>query len=142
MAITDTQLARGLGWATIGIAAAEILATEQVEQLLGVDHHHALLKGFGLRELAVGLTLLSQSEPTPTLQAGIWARVAGDVADVALMAVAAPRTRNPGGFAVASALVAGIVALDVWAAVRLNRKRPVDTVERVGGARVIPAMVG
>ncbi len=61
MAITDTQLARGLGWATIGIAATEILATEQVEQLLGVDHHHALLKGFGLRELAAGLTLLSQT---------------------------------------------------------------------------------
>ena len=143
MAITDTQLARGLGWATLGIAAAALFATEQVEQLLGSGHHHAMLKGFGFRELAAGLTLLSQSEVTPTLKAGIWARVAGDVADVALMATAARTTRNPTGFAVASTLVAGIVALDVWAAVRLTRRpAAVDTVERIDGARVIPAMVG
>ncbi len=143
MAITDTQLARGLGWATLGIAAAELFATEQVEQLLGIDHHHALLRGFGLRELAAGLTILSQHGPTPTLKAGVWARVGGDVVDGVAMAAAARTTRNPVGFAVASALVAGIVALDAWAAVRLTRATPVTAgLERFNGARVIPAAVG
>ena len=143
MAITDAQLARGLGWATIGIAATELFATEQVEQLLGVGHHHALIKGFGLRELAAGLTLLSQTEVTPTMKAGIWARVGGDVVDGIAMAAAARDTRNPVGFAVASTLVAGIVALDIWAAVRLSGSKPVGAgIDRIDGARVIPAAVG
>ena len=143
MPITDTQLARGLGWATLGIAAAELFATEAVEHLLGVDHHTALIRGFGLRELAAGLTILTQDQVTPTLTAGIWARVAGDVVDGVALAAAAPKTRNPVGFAVASTLVAGIVALDVWAAVRLTKRSSAPSgVERFRGARVIPAAVG
>ena len=143
MPITDTQLARGLGWATVAIAATELFATERVEQLLGIDHHHTLLHTFGVRELAAGLMLLSQDKPTPTLKAGIWVRVGGDLIDGVALAAAARKTRNPVGFAVASTLVAGIVALDVWAAVRLTRsEKAADTVERFHGARVIPAAVG
>ena len=142
MPITDTELARGLGWATLGIAAMELLATESVEQLLGIDHHHGLIRGFGLRELAAGVALLSQTEVTPVLKAGVWARLAGDVIDGVAMAAAARTTRNPAGFAVASTLVAGIVALDVWAAVRLTRSEKRGGVERFRGARVIPAAVG
>ena len=144
--MTDTQLARGLGWATLGIAATELFAAEGVERLLGIDDtHRTLIRGFGVRELAAGLMLLSQDRVTPTLKAGIWARVGGDLIDGVAMAAAVPKTRNPVGLAAAFALVAPIVALDVWAAVRLTRgaKRPAaDAVERVDGARVIPAMVG
>jgi uncharacterized membrane protein len=56
--------------------------------------------------------------------AAMWSRVAGDVLDVATLAVAAPSSRNKGALALATANVLGVTALDVYCAQELSRDRP------------------
>lgn len=89
---TDLAVARGLGWASIGIGLTEILAPGQVEKMLGIGNgqHTRVLRAMGVREIAQGIDILAHEDPTP----GVWARVAGDMLDNALLAVAAKRSRN------------------------------------------------
>ena len=121
--MTDLQAARGLGWLSLGIAAAEILGHGFVEErLLGVDEHPLLMPALGVREAVAGVVLLSQKRITPTLAAGLWSRVAGDAMDLSLLAVAAPRTRRPGGLFANTLVVLGIAAVDVYYALRVTRR--------------------
>jgi hypothetical protein len=119
----DIEAARALGWASFGVAATEILGEGTVEQdLLGIDKHPLLMIALGLREAVSGATILTQKEITPTLAAGLWARVAGDAMDIALLTLAATRTRRPGGLALAAASVLGLTVADVYYAVRIQRR--------------------
>lgn len=106
---TDITLARGLGWASIGLGLAEIAAPRQIEQFLGIENgqHVGVLRALGVREVMHGVELLAHDDPTP----GVWARVAGDALDGAAMGVAATRTRRPGRFTAAVAMVAGIAGM-------------------------------
>ena len=124
--MNDVDAARMLGWASIGIGLTEIAAPHLVERQLGVGDHAALLRTMGMREIASGLTILSQDEPNATMAAGLWSRVMGDAVDLALLGAAATRTYNPGGLAVAAAMVLGITALDVLYAQRLQSRRGGD----------------
>jgi hypothetical protein len=118
--LPDTQVARCLGWASIGIGLAEIAMPGKVEQLLGVGdgQNTGVLRALGVREIGHGIDILSHPDPTP----GVWGRVAGDVLDGVLMAMAGRRTRNPSGFATAAVMVLGIAALDLLCAKRLSAK--------------------
>ena len=121
--MSDLQAARGLGWLSLAIAATEILGQGTVEQdLLGIDEHPLLLPALGVREAVAGVTLLSQHQITPTLAAGLWSRVAGDVMDLSLLAAAAGHTRKPSSFAGNALVVAIITALDVYYAARVQRR--------------------
>lgn len=123
IAESDRSAARSLGWASLALGLLELAAPRGVEQLLGLDHdarQERILQTLGLRELLHGVDLLSHADPTP----GVWARVAGDALDGALLAVAATRTRQPARFAAVSALVMGIVARDVQLAGRLSVRGP------------------
>ena len=75
----------GLGWFSIGLGLAELVAPRQVARLIGADDDdavtRAVLMGTGARELACGLGLLSKSRPAMWA----WARFAGDVMDLALL---------------------------------------------------------
>ena len=62
-----------------------------------------LLRGFGLREIATGIGILTASNPRPWL----WGRVAGDVLDVATVAVAAD-SRKPGRLGSSFAALLGV----------------------------------
>lgn len=118
------QGARALGWASLGIGAAELLAPQQVEQLLGLEHRpnqQGILRTLGVRELIHGVGLLTERRPDRQLRSGIWARVAGDVLDSALLGLAATRTRRPGAFAAVAATVAVIGALDLYFAMKIDR---------------------
>ena len=118
----DLSTARALGWASLAIAATEILGQGVVEKdLLGIDPHPVQLPALGLREAVAGITILSQHAVTPTLAAGLWSRVAGDAMDVALLAAAAVRTRRPVALTFSTAMVLGITALDVCTAIRVQR---------------------
>src|SRR5690349_14036224 len=83
-----------LGWVSIGIGLTELLATKQVQQLMGVQDKstEGVLRVLGVRELMHGVDLLSHKDPT----AGTWARVAGDLLDGACLAAAATKTKRPG----------------------------------------------
>lgn len=75
----------GLGWFSIGLGLADLLAPRQVARLIGADDDdattRAVLMGVGVRELACGVGLLSKVRPA----LWAWARLAGDVMDFALL---------------------------------------------------------
>jgi hypothetical protein len=106
-------LATFLGVFSIGLGLAELLRPKTVEKATGV-HSRMLLRGYGLREIASGLGILTTDRPAFWL----WSRVAGDVIDMATLAAAyadgGPRDRER---AVRAALaVAPIAVLDVLCA--------------------------
>ena len=110
---SEQQLARGLGWFSIGLGLTEIIAPRFLERFLGLRGHATLIRMMGLREVASGVAILNGPYPA----GGLWARVGGDVIDLAglAMAVNSPyaKTQN---IALAGASVAGVTALDVYCA--------------------------
>jgi uncharacterized membrane protein len=77
-----------------------------------------VVRSIGLRELATGVGILTQNNPAPWL----WARTAGDVVDLALLA-SSIRSGGPGSNKAALSFVtmAGILALDALAASHLTK---------------------
>jgi uncharacterized membrane protein len=114
-------LGGGLGWFSMGLGAAQVAAPGFVNRLVGVDdnaRNRALMRAVGVRELAAGTGIFSRPRPVPWL----WARVAGDVMDLALLGAAAGSRRNAQRrVAAATAAVAGISALDLYTSMRLSR---------------------
>jgi uncharacterized membrane protein len=114
-------LARTLGWFSLGVGVSQIAAPKRVARAIGMmdaDEHDGLVRAVGVRELATGLGILSRPRPASWL----WARVAGDAMDIALLtaAVTSPahkRTR----VTAAIATVAGIAVPDVVESTRLSR---------------------
>jgi len=117
---TDTALplARGLGWFSIGLGLAELVAPRQLARFIGVTDNTTLIQAMGVREIAAGIGILTQRRPT----AWVWARVGGDALDLSLLGAAA---RQPGSdntrIAVAAAAVAGVTALDLACSQQLAR---------------------
>ncbi|MFP5261342.1 MAG: SRPBCC family protein [Blastocatellia bacterium] len=115
---TDERLATGLGWFSIGLGLAEVLAPKGLAKLIGVsDEHPILFRLLGLREIASGIGILTQRRPA----GWVWSRVAGDVMDLSLLGVAlASDDSDKGRVAAATAAVIGVTALDVFNAQRLS----------------------
>lgn len=111
--------ARGLGWFSIGLGAAELLAPSELARLIGVRdsaRSRGILRALGAREVAAGVGLLLPKRPGRYL----WSRVAGDIVDLALLggALAFDRRTDSDRAAIALATVAGVTALDTWASLR------------------------
>lgn len=112
-------LARMLGWFSLGIGAAEVIAPATIARTLGLPGGAALVRGFGVREMVAGFTIFVR----PWSPIGPWARVAGDGMDLGVLAAAlGSRNRRRKSAAVATALVAGVTALDVFCAISLMRR--------------------
>lgn len=77
-------LARALGWLSVALGAAELLAPRRVSHAAGVDTPANLVRGCGARELVTGAGLLSASRPEPW----VWGRVAGDLLDIGTVMLA------------------------------------------------------
>jgi len=127
-----TQMASGsraLGLASVGIGLTELAAPRFVESLLGIDdrqRRRGVLQVLGVRELVHGIGILTAKKRNRQLTSGVWARVAGDVLDTALLGVAATKTRRPVRFAAVAAAVAAIGIADVyfaWKASGLQHSR-------------------
>src|SRR5688572_7521427 len=121
------RLARGLGWFSIGLGLVQILAPRSVGRLVGVRNHRALIAAVGVREIASGIGILSQVKP----RGWVWARVGGDVMDLAMLGSAltgrkAARTR----LATTAAVVAGITAVDALCGERLSGEQGALQVRR------------
>lgn len=102
-------LARGLGWFSIGLGVAEVVASGPLSRTTGVPHRPALLTALGAREIATGIGILRNPEDPRWMDA----RVAGDAIDLALLlsALGARDVRKTRVLAAAT-LVAGVTALD------------------------------
>ncbi|HLX28539.1 MAG TPA: hypothetical protein VKV24_08655 [Casimicrobiaceae bacterium] len=116
-----TGLAQRLGWLSLSLGFAEIVAPRLVLRLLGGNGRYAnLVRLYGVRELLSGALMFAQGTRPAT---AMWSRVAGDALDIATLAAAgaSPRT-NKGGVALATAGVLGVAALDVHCARELRRE--------------------
>jgi len=105
------RLARALGWFSIGLGVAELVAPGRIARMLGLDDKEGLIRAYGARELASAVPTLSVDKPI-----GLASRIAGDALDLATLATALnrdnPQRRNA---AIATAMVAGITLLDIAA---------------------------
>ena len=113
--IQARQLARGLGWFSIALGAAELLAPGSIKRNTGTPGPGALLQAYGLREIGAGVAILLSNRPAST----VWIRVAGDALDIATL-VPALGPDNPQRKAAlgAMAFVLGATALDVAVALQ------------------------
>ena len=112
------KLAKGLGWFSIGLGLTELLAPRAIASISGVPKGRTgLIRLYGLREIASGITIFSQDNPA----GGMWSRVAGDALDLAsLGAAAASPNSKKGRLAFATINVLAVTALDVIAAKQLS----------------------
>lgn len=112
------RLAKGLGWFSVGLGLAELLAPRAIASISGVSNKHTgLIRLYGLRELASGIAIFSQKEPTEA----VWSRVAGDAIDLVSLGVAcnSPEAKR-GRITFATANVLAVTALDVICAMQLS----------------------
>jgi uncharacterized membrane protein len=112
------RLAKGLGWFSIGLGLAELLAPRAVANISGVSNKHTgLIRLYGLRELASGIAIFSQKKPAEAM----WSRVAGDAVDLVSLGVAcsAPDAKR-GRITFATVNVLAVTALDVICATQLS----------------------
>ena len=112
------KLSLGLGLFSLALGAAELLASPRIAETLDSTGHEGLIKGFGAREVAAGMGILTQ----PAASIGVWNRVVGDAMDLVALALAArssPRNKAVWG---SIAFVAGATALDAVVARGLDRQ--------------------
>ena len=131
--------ARALGWASLAIGITEIVAARWLEEQMGIDDHEDLIRGFGVRELATGATILAQPGLNKTVAVGMWSRVAGDALDLAALGAAGEKTRRPSGLATITAMVLTITGLDILVASRVQMElQRAATVSKKARQRVTP----
>jgi uncharacterized membrane protein len=114
-------LARGLGWFSVGLGLAQLSIPEKMSWLsVGQTKRRtrAGMRALGLRELTCGLGILS-GRGTGTW---LWARVAGDLVDLALLGRSLKARRTKTGAVLRSmGAVLGVAVLDTIAGVRITR---------------------
>lgn len=130
------KIATGLGWFSIGLGVAELIAPDGVARLIGVkptSTSRTLLRAFGARELAAGIGILSNDRPT----GWVWSRVAGDVMDLSMLGTAmtkddTDRTR----LNAATAAVIGVTALDIVTGSGLSSQQSARNGGRTSGIHI------
>lgn len=115
--IDEQRLARALGWFSVALGVAEVMAPRQLGKAIGFDRNPGLMRAMGLREIASGVGILTQQQPQ-----WLWSRVAGDAVDLALLGAAMSSARsNRGRLAAATVAVAGVTALDIYCSQQASR---------------------
>ncbi len=114
----DERAARALGWLSVGLGLAAVLAPRAMASIIGVRCRPMWLRIVGSLELTNGLGILSERG----LAAWVWARFARDMAQLALLDAARSQPAAlRGRIGVAAAVVVGIGAVDVTCASNLMR---------------------
>lgn len=110
-------MAHGLAWFSIALGVTQLFAPKLVCRATGV-HNEELMQCCGLREIASGVAVLCCSRPV----FGMWARVAGDVMDLAVLTDAMVDNDHDSQVKAmeAAAAVAGVTACDMLAALQLT----------------------
>lgn len=115
------NLAKGMGVFSFALGIPQILAPGRVNRLIGVRDDATTrmwMRAVGTREIAAGVGIFSQRRPTPWL----WARVAGDTMDLALLATALrTKSKRQGRTLAATGAVAGAFAADLVDSLKLSR---------------------
>ena len=113
------QLARLLGWFSIGLGIAEIVAPRQLSEMIGVENKPGVFRLLGLREIGHGIGILSQEQPA----GAVWSRVAGDMLDLALLGSQLDSDNPERAKTLAATMsVLGVTAVDLYTAKSLSQQ--------------------
>jgi uncharacterized membrane protein len=122
-------LARGLGVFSFALGLPQLLAPGRVNRLIGVRDDATTrmwMRAVGVREIVAGVGIFSRRRPTEW----VWARVAGDTMDLALLGAALRgASEQPGRTLAATGAVAGAFAADLFDSVRLTRANGMPATE-------------
>jgi uncharacterized membrane protein len=114
------SLADFLGYFSLGLGLAEVLAPEVMSKVCGIadaEGNRTTMRLLGLREISHGVAILSRQQP----EKAVWSRVAGDALDLALLGKALANPENSRGRTLfATANVLAVTALDVMCARQLS----------------------
>jgi len=140
------RVAAGVGWFGIGLGLFQLAAPRTLARLIGLEApstrwrvarrigaaqwlprkkrlrgdpvHSLVIRGLGLREIVTGIGILARPRPAPWL----WSRVVGDMMGLSLLGLALNSSRtNRARLAGATAAVAGVTALDIYASLEFTR---------------------
>jgi len=118
----EQRLSKALGLFSLGLGAVQLVAPRRFAQSIGVQpteaRRTAAVRAVGAREVGAGVGLLARRRPA----GWVWARVAGDAMDLALLG----RAPNANGVrrdrvTAATAAVIGVTAVDLVTGVRMAR---------------------
>jgi uncharacterized membrane protein len=116
--VNEEKLARGLGWFSIGLGLAELLAPRGIAKVAGVRGNTGLIRLLGLREIAHGIAIFSQGRRPAR---AVWSRVVGDAIDLACLGAAyASPDSDKARLTFATTNVLAVAALDVLCAQQLS----------------------
>lgn len=115
-----SRIATGLGWFSVGLGLAEVLAPQAMARITGTRRPGVVFL-CGIREIATGIAILRSSQPAPW----IWGRVAGDAMDLAVLgeAYATGDDDDRTKALCAMGAVAGVTVADVMTAAELTAGR-------------------
>ena len=105
------QMATGLGYFSIALGAAELIAPNAISRAAGLEGYRGLVRAYGVREIATGLAILASDDATPW----VWGRVAGDAIDLATVAAGAKKLTKTNTL-ISLGMLAGVTALDIFCA--------------------------
>lgn len=112
--------AAGVGWFSVGLGLAELLAPSAVSRLIGAPTNarsRNTLRVMGLRELTSGILVLGGNQAAP----GLWSRVAGDLIDLALLGKASKRSVQQTRLLATTAAIVGVTVLDAMTALDASK---------------------
>jgi hypothetical protein len=114
------KMARGLGYFSIALGVAELIAPGAICRAAGVRGLENVVRGYGAREIATGVAILGSHDPEPW----IWTRVAGDLADIATITTGFQQHNDSKGrSALALATLAAVTLVDLACANGLNLEK-------------------
>jgi len=114
----DGTVSGSFGWLSWGLGLAELFTPHMLLDWLGVDEEAApIVRGYGLREIAAGVGILQN----PVGPQFLWARVLGDVLDIATLGVALKKSKKPERVGLALGIVGAITLMDIAMSLRLTQ---------------------
>lgn len=121
-----------LGFYSIGLGLAEVLAPHLISKAIGVKNPDARTEStvrlMGFREIGHGVSILSSTHPAGQVSS----RVAGDMLDLALLARTMSNPENDRGRTFLATLNAlAVTALDVMTAKQLARQPKTEMLEKL-----------
>jgi len=115
------DVAKGLGIFSFALGIPQTLAPGRMNRMIGIkddSKSRMLMRAVGIRELTAGVGIFTDRRPTEW----IWARVAGDTMDLALLGSALrSKSQSPARTLAATGAVIGAFTADVIDGVRLSR---------------------
>ena len=132
----DIRLSKVLGAFSLCLGAVELFAPRSITRMFGLAVPSAVIRAFGLREMASGFTVLAHPDDARPL--GL--RVAGDAMDLAVLggALMAPGNQRRPATLLATAAVLCVTMLDLAATGALHRSsaRALATARRTRVKRI------